>query len=48
MKTVEYDKSVGLTLLCVRAVYRAGRDCVMSGTVGHVVYGLDRRVGWCQ
>ena len=30
-------------LLCVHVVYRAGRDCVMSGAVDLVVYGLDRR-----
>ena len=30
-------------LLCVHVVYRARRDCVMSGAVDRVVYGLDRR-----
>ena len=37
MKTVQYDKGVGLTLLCVHAVCRAEGDCVMGGTVGRVV-----------
>jgi len=47
-KAVEYDYSIGLTLLYVRVLYRSGRDGVISGAVHCVEHGLDRRVRRCQ